>query len=163
MKLLLSSPLTVIDIVWGKMLAMMVCCLLLVAAIGMVVVSGLLTIQSPDTGLLFSGLFGIYLLLCAYAAIGLFMSCLTSYQVVAALSTLVLLAALSYIGTLWQDIDFVRDLTYFLSITGRADHMLLGLITTNDLLYFGVIIFVFLGFSIYKLQGDRESKPAWIK
>ena len=162
-KLLYSSPIKVREIIFGKFLAMMVYNLALVGVLAIIVVCGLFNIHAADAGLLISGLTGIYVLLCAYAAIGLFMSCLTSYQVVAALSTLVLLAALNYIGTVWQDIDFVRDLTYFLSISGRADHMLLGLITTKDLLYFGVIIFIFLSFSIYKLQGDRESKPAWIK
>ena len=162
-KLLYSSPIKVREIIFGKFLAMMVYNLALVGILAVIVICGLFNIHSADAGLLISALIGVYVLLCAYAAIGLFMSCLTSYQVVAALSTLVLLAALSYIGTVWQGIDFVRDLTYFLSISGRADHMLLGLITTKDLLYFGVIIFVFLSFSIYKLQGDRESKPAWIK
>jgi ABC-2 type transport system permease protein len=162
-KLLYSSPIKVREIIFGKFLAMMVYNLALVGVLAIIVVCGLFNIHAADAGLLVSSLIGVYVLLCSYAAIGLFMSCLTSYQVVAALSTLVLLAALSYIGTVWQDIDFVRDLTYFLSISGRADNMLLGLITTKDLLYFGVIIFVFLSFSIYKLQGDRESKPAWIK
>src|SRR5262249_13189498 len=124
---------------------------------------GSLNIQHADTGMLCAGLLGVYLLVCAYAAIGLFMSCLTSYQVVAALSTLVVLAALSYIGELWQDIDVVRDLTYFLSIQGRANHMLSGLITTKDVIYFLVIIFLFLGFSICKLQAGRESRPMVVK
>jgi ABC-2 type transport system permease protein len=162
-KLLYSSPIKVREIIFGKFFAMMIYNLALVGILAIIVVCGLLNIHAADAGLLVSGLIGVYILLCAYAAIGLFMSCLTSYQVVAALSTLVLLAALSYVGTVWQDIDFVRDLTYFLSISGRTDNMLLGLVTTKDLLYFGVIIFVFLSFSIYKLQGDRESKPAWIK
>jgi ABC-2 type transport system permease protein len=39
------------------------------------------------------------------------MSSLTSYQVVAAISTLVVLAVLNFIGGLWQDIEFVRDIT----------------------------------------------------
>jgi len=162
-KLLYSSPIKIKEIIFGKFLAMMLYNFLLVIALLGMVVCGLSNIHAADAGLLFSGLFGIYGLLCAYAAIGLFMSCLTSYQVVAALSTLVLLAILNYIGTLWQDIDFVRDLAYFLSISGRVDHMLLGLITTKDVLYFLVIIFIFLGFSIYKLQSDRESKPAFVK
>jgi len=162
-KLLYSSPIRIREIIFGKFLAMMLYNLALVVILFLIVAAGLFNIHSADAGLLFSGLLGIYLLLCTYAAIGLFMSCLTSYQVVAALSTLVVLAALSYIGTLWQSIDFVRDLTYFLSISGRADHMLLGLITTKDLLYFLVIIFVFLSFSVYKLQSDRESKPLLVK
>ncbi len=34
------------------------------------------------------GILGVYLLFCTYAAIGLFMSTLTSYQIIAALGTL---------------------------------------------------------------------------
>lgn len=45
-----------------------------------------------DYTLALSGVLGLYLVVCAYAAIGLFMSCLTSYQVVAAVSTLAVLA-----------------------------------------------------------------------
>ncbi len=162
-RLLYSSPIKVREIIFGKFLAMMVYSLLLTLILGFFVVAGLFNIQFADYGMLLSGLLGVYLLLCAYSAIGLFMSCLTSYQVVAALSTLVLLGALSYIGTLWQDIDFVRDLTYFLSISGRTENMLGGLITTRDILYFGVIIYIFLGMSILKLQAGRESKPVLIK
>ena len=162
-KLLYSSPIKVREIIFGKFLAMMFYNLVLILILAIIVMCGLFSIHAADAGMLFSALFGLYLLLCAYAAIGLFMSCLTSYQVVAALSTLVLLAILSYIGTVWQDKDFVRDLTYFLSISGRADKMLLGLITSKDILYFMVIIFVFLGFSVYKLQSDRESRPIWVK
>src|ERR1700748_2787182 len=148
-KLLYSSPIKVREIIFGKFVAMMIYNLALALVLFLIVICGLFNIHSADAGMLFAGLFGAYLLLCAYAAIGLFMSCLTSYQVVAALSTLVLLAVLSYIGTVWQDKDFVRDLTYFLSISGRANHMLEGLISTNDILYFLVIIFVFLAFGIY--------------
>lgn len=162
-KLLYSSPIKIREIIFGKFIAMMFYNLVLVLILAVIVFCGLVDIRNADAGMLFSGLLGIYLLLCAYAAIGLFMSSLTSYQVVAALSTLVLLAVLSYIGTLWQDIDFVRDLAYFLSISGRADHMLMGLITTKDILYFLVIVALFLSFSIYKLQSDRESKPLLIK
>lgn len=162
-KLLYSSPIKVREIIFGKYLSIMVYNLVLVAVLAVIVVFGIIDIRHADAGMLFAGLLGLYLLLCAYAAIGLFMSCLTSYQVVAALSTLVVLAVLSYIGTLWQDIDFVRDLAYFLSIQGRADHMLLGLTTTKDVIYFLVIVGMFLSFAIYKLQADRESKPLVVK
>lgn len=74
----------------------------------------------------------------------------------AALSTLVIFAVLAYIGTVWQGIDFVRDLTYFLSINGRAEAIIFGLISTKDVLYFIIIVTLFLGFSIIKLQSGRE-------
>ena len=162
-KLLYSSPIKVREIVFGKFLAMMVYNLALVAMLAVVALAGLINIRSADPGVLFAGLLGIYLLLCTYAAIGLFMSCLTTYQVVAGLSTLVFLGALSFIGTWWQDIDGVRDIAYFLSIQGRTEHLMGGLIGTKDLLYFAVIIYIFLGLSIYKLQAGRESKPALVK
>lgn len=162
-KLLYSSPIKVREIVFGKFLAMMTYCLLLVAVMAIFVFSGFAHIKSADYGLLFSGLLGLYLLLCAYTAIGLFMSCLTSYQVVAALCTLVVLGLLSYIGTVWQEYDFFRDLTGFLSLSGRTEKMLLGLITTRDVFYFGIIVFIFLGFSMCKLRAGRESKRVLIK
>ena len=162
-RLLYSSPIEVKEIIFGKFLAMMAYNFLLVLALVVMVICGLFNIHSADAGLLFSAVFGVYLLLCTYAAIGLFMSCLTAYQVVAALSTLVLLAALNYIGDLWQGIDFVRDLTYFLSLSGRADKMLQGLITTRDVFYFLIIMGMFLGFSIYKLKSDMESRPKLIQ
>ena len=156
-KLLFSSPVTVSQIILGKFMAMVFYNLLLIFILLFFCIFGVVNIQSADIGLIFSGLLGIFLLSCTYAAIGLFMSCLTSYQVVAALSTLVVFGALSYIGTVWQGVDFVRDLTYFLSISGRSDYMIFGLITSKDLLYFLIIICVFLSFSIVKLQTERAS------
>ncbi len=162
-KLLYSSPIRVREIVFGKYLAMLIYNLLLVAIISVFMIAGMVHIKNADGGLLLSGAIGFYLLLCAYSAIGLFMSSLTTYQVVAAVCTFVMIGILSYIGTLWQDIDFVRDLTYFLSLNGRAEKMLVGLITTRDVLYFGVIVYIFLGLTIYKIKAGMESKPVWVK
>lgn len=160
--LLYSSPVRIREIVFGKYLAMMGYSLVLMVVIGIFLVAGVLHVKSADYGMLLSAALGFYLLLCAYSAIGLFMSSLTSYQIVAAVSTFVTIGALSYIGKLWQGIDFVRDLTYFLSLSGRTQHMLQGLITTKDVLYFVVIVYIFLGLSIYKLQSGRETKPWYV-
>ncbi len=162
-KLLYSSPIRVREIVFGKYLAMMIYSLLLVAIVAIFVIAGLSQIPHLDTGMLLTGLLGFYLLLCAYSAIGLFMSSLTTYQVVAAICTFVMIGVLSYIGTLWQRIEFVRGLTYFLSIRGRTESMLAGLLTTKDLIYFCVIVYIFLGLTIYKLKAGMESKPAVVK
>ena len=162
-KLLYSSPVRIRSIVFGKYLAMMIFNLVLVAIIGIFLVSGMFQIRSVDYGMLLTAALGFYLLLCTYSAIGLFMSCLTTYQVVAAVSTFVMIGILSYIGQLWQQYDFVRDLTYFLSLSGRTEHMLFGLLTTKDVFYFLLIIYIFLGLTIYKLKAGRESKPALVK
>jgi ABC-2 type transport system permease protein len=160
--LLYSSPVKIREIVFGKYLAMMVYSLILLLVIGIFMMAGVFDIKSADYGMLLAAGLGFYLLLCAYSAIGLFMSSLTSYQIVAAVSTFVMIGILTYIGTLWQSVAFVRDLTYFLSLTGRTHHMLTGLIATNDVIYFIVIVYIFLGLTIYKLQSGRETKSWYV-
>lgn len=162
-KLLYSSPVKVREIVLGKYLAMMIYSFILVGIISIFMFAGYFQIRSLDIGMLLSATLGFYLLLCAYSAIGLFMSGLSTYQVVAAISTFIMIGILTYIGTLWQNIDFVRDLTYFLSLSGRTEHMLGGLITTRDILYFLIIVYIFLGLTIYKLKSGRDSKPFLIR
>ena len=162
-KLLYSSPIKVREIIYGKFVAMMAYNALLIGVLLLFIIAGIITVPHFDFGLVLSGLLGIYLLLCAYSAIGLFMSCLTAYQVVAAISTFVIFASLAYVGSMWQDIDFVRDLTYSLAISGRAEKMIGGLITTKDIAYFGVIMYMFLGFSILKLRSSRESRPVLVR
>ncbi len=154
-KLLYSSPVTSAQIIYGKFTAMMLYSLMLVGILMVYVVIAMCSVEHFDLPSVCSGLLSLYLLMCAYAAIGLFMSCLTSYQVVAALGTLVLLAALSYMNKVWQEIDFIRDITYWLSISGRCNEMIGGLICTEDVLYFIIVVAMFLTLSIQKLQANR--------
>ncbi|WP_281309940.1 Gldg family protein [Flavobacterium flavigenum] len=157
-KLLLSSPIKIKDIVLGKYLAIASYCSLFIAILALQVIIAYFSIDHLDLKYTISGLIGLYLLICTYAAIGLFMSCLTSYQVVAAISTLVILAGLNFVGKLWQDIEYVKDITYFLSIAGRANEMLEGLIISKDVLYFILVSSLFIGLSIYKLQTGRDAQ-----
>lgn len=154
-KLLYSSPVKVSQIIMGKFISMVCYSLLITFILSIYAAIGAFAIQSADVGVLMVGLFGAFLLICTFSAIGLFMSCLTSYQVVAALSTLVLLAALNYVGEVWQRIDFVRNLTYFLSLTNRTDKLINGLLTSKDIIYFVLITAMFLLFSYFKLTAER--------
>jgi ABC-2 type transport system permease protein len=158
-KLLLSSPVKIREIVLGKYLAIVAYGLILIGILSIYAVAGIIIIKDPDVKLILSGMFGLFLLICTYAAIGLFMSSLTSYQVVAAISTLAVFAALRFVGSVGQGIDFVRDITYFLSLSGRADDMIKGLITTKDVFYFLIIIILFLSLCIRRMVNSRESKP----
>ncbi len=162
-KLLHSSPIRVREIVLGKFLSMLIYSLLLVFIIACFVFSGLYQIISADSGKLFSAVLACFLLLSAYSAIGLFMSSLTSYQIVAAICTFVMFGILNYVGQLWQGIAFVRNLTYFLSISGRTGNMMGGLITSKDVIYFLVIVYLFLGLTIYKMRSDIESRPRLVR
>jgi ABC-2 type transport system permease protein len=162
-KLLLSSPIKVRDIVLGKYLAMMAYCLILILILVLFVGIAGYSMHEMDYGLVICGMIGLYLMICTYSAIGLYMSSLTSYQVVAAISTLAVLALLNFIGDLFQTYDAVRHITYFLSISGRTERFIDGLISSEDVIYFGIIILLFLFLTGMKLQAGRESRSAPVK
>lgn len=154
-KLLLSSPVTISEIVMGKFLAMMAYGFLLISVLLVILICGSISIESLDIKFVLGGILGLYLLICTYAAIGLFMSSLTGYQVVAAISTLAVLAALKFIGQIGQSIDFVREITYWISIEGRVDNFINGLISSKDVIYFLLVISLFLILTVMKLNSGR--------
>ncbi|MGE8426991.1 MAG: Gldg family protein [Sphingobacterium sp.] len=161
-KLLYSSPIKPVHIVLGKYLAIVFYCCCLLGILSVFLVISLFSIVNVDGGIVLSALLSLFLLICTYAAIGIFMSCLSTYQIVSGVATFIIIFALSVVGNLWQQYDFVRDLTYFLSIAGRTERMLKGLITTSDVFYFLLIIAMFLWFTYFKVKGSMESKK-WIK
>jgi ABC-2 type transport system permease protein len=161
-RLLNSSPIKTRHIVLGKYFAIMLYNLLLLGIVGIFMVAGLVSISHVDTGLVLSALLGFYLLTCAFSAIGIYMSSLTNYQIVSAIATFLVFFVLTRISSLWQQYDFVRDLTYFLSMNGRTNKMVAGLITTRDVIYFLLIIGMFLSFTLFRVKGSMESIP-WYK
>lgn len=154
-KLLYSSPVKNISIIMGKFLSMMVYGGMLMAVLGVFVIFSAITIVNFDYPLVLSGMLGLYLLILAYSAIGLFMSSITKYQVVAAIGTLAVLAILNFIGDVGQDYDLVRHITYWLSITGRAYPFIEGLIASDNIFYFLIVIGFFLALSILKLNTEK--------
>ena len=81
-KLLFSSPISNAQIIAGKFISMLILGLILTSVLIVYALFGYFTIDQFDMPYVLSAILGIYLLICAYAAIGLFMSSLTSYQVV---------------------------------------------------------------------------------
>lgn len=157
-KLLYSSPVTGVQIILGKYFSMIAYILILMSVFVVCFIFSLVTVKNLDVPYVLTGMAGLFLLTSAYAAIGLFMSALTSYQVVAAVGTLAILTIFNFIGGVGQEIPVVRDVTYWLSISGRADTFLSGLICSEDVLYFLLVIALFIGLSILKLQAVRTSK-----
>lgn len=160
-RLLMSSPVTIGQIVLGKYLAILIYLLTFVGVVlGFIVLSGSL-VPNFDYPFALSGLLGLYLLAATYASVGLFMSSLTSHQVVAAISTIALLAALSYVGSVGQRVPLIADAAYWLSIHGRADLMRYGLVTSKDVIYFALVSGLFLLFAFLKLSAGRLSERLW--
>lgn len=157
-KLLYSSPVTNSEIILGKYVAMLVYSLVLMGILCVYVIYGACTIAEFDYPTIFTGMLGLFLLTATYSAIGLFMSTLTSYQVVAAIGTLTMLTVLNYVNSWWQDVEFVRDLTYWLALPGRSMEFVRGMLCTENVIYFLMVIGLFVSMSILKLQNSRQKR-----
>lgn len=156
-KLLYSSPIRSRDLVFGKYLGLVIFNLILVVIVASIFITGFFTIQQAEISWYFTIVLALFLLANTYVAIGMFMSALTNYQLVAAMLTFMVLYLLNFVGGVWQDYDFFRDLSYFLTLTNKAEIMISGLITTRDIFYFLLITSMFLGFTLIKLKSTQAS------
>jgi ABC-2 type transport system permease protein len=162
-KLLLSSPITIGQIIWSKFLGILCYFFLLILVLGIVMAVTAMSVPHADITLMFSGLVGIFLMTVVYASLGLFMSSLTAYQPIAALTTCAVLAALNFIGSVWQDVDLLRNAASFLAINGRTEQIINGLISTRQLSYFFIIAALFLGLTVLRLKFEQQPKPVRVK
>ncbi|MHB8535301.1 MAG: ABC transporter permease [Sulfuricaulis sp.] len=151
--LLFSAPLSMTEIVLGKYLGILMFLLILLALIALMPLS-LLAGAGLDLGLLASGFLGLALLLASFAAVGLFMSTLTQYPTVAAISTfgaLLLFWILDWSGQGAAGGNWLAHLSLF-------DHykpFLDGLFDSADAAYQLLLIATFLVLSIRRLDADR--------
>lgn len=160
-KLLYSSPITSMQIVLGKFFSMLLYGLLILAIVAVYVVFYACVLENFDYATAFTGLLGIYLLIALYSAVGLFISSLTSYQVVAAIGTFAAFSLLNVIGGTLQGVDFWRDITHWLSMGTHG--AIAGLISSNDVLYYVLMSILFLGLTVLKLRFARQYKPWYLK
>lgn len=158
MKLLFSSPLRVRELVLGKYLGLLTFNLILLSGIGLLLLTGALTIRDADYPIYLSSLLGFFLLSGTYLAIGIFISSLTQYQIMAGIITYLVFGILGMVQNWGQEYDLIRDLTYFLSLSDRVEYMIVGLITSRNVLYYLLIIALFIGFTMIRLRSLQESR-----
>lgn len=157
-KLLYSSPISSIHIIAGKFVSMVVFALLFVVVLALPAIVMFISIPHVDVTLILAGLLSMFLLILTYCSIGLFMTTLTAYQVVAAVATLSALAFFNYVGKIGQESLFFREITYWLSIKGRASEMVGGLLCSDDVIYFLAVILLFLWLSVIKLNNEKTRR-----
>ncbi len=147
-ELLLTSPLTIWDIVLGKFVAAMLFVTLLVGIVGLY--PGILFLYGdPEVGKTASGLLGVLLVGWTYAAIGCFASSLTRSQVLAFLITLVILFCLLLVPAMAElgiagGLPGIAEVLRWLSTGVHFEALSKGLVDTADLAYFAVAIGSFL-------------------
>lgn len=153
LSLLFSAPLSMTEIVLGKFLGILFFLLILLILIALMPLS-LLAGGGLDFGLLASGFLGLALLLGGFAAVGLFMSSLTQYPTVAAISTFGALLLFWILDWSGQGMGGGNWLAY-LSLFNHYKPFLEGVFDSGDAVYHLLLITTFLVLSIRRLDADR--------
>ena len=147
-ELLLTSPLTIGDIVLGKFLAGVIFIGLLVLIVGLYPAM-LFHYGDPELGKTLSGLLGVLLVGWTYVAIGAFASSVTRNQVIAFLIAFVLLLCMLLLPAISElgvagGAGPVSEILRYLSTSSHFEALVKGLVDTSDLAYFAVMIGTFL-------------------
>ena len=161
--LLLSAPASMTEIVLGKYLGLLgffALLVLLIAAMPLTLLAG----TNLDLGKVAAGLLGLFLLLGAFAAIGLYMSSLTRYPAVAAVSTfgiLLMLWLLKIAGdfvshaTTDANPELTDALVSVINYLWMLDHyqsLVSGVFNTTDVIYYLLLTVTFLTLSVRQLD-----------
>ena len=108
-----------------------------------------------DLGKLAAGMLGLILVVAAFAAIGVYMSSLTEQPTVAAVTTFGLLLLLWIIDWAGKSrLDGDNALAY-LSMLRHYEPLLKGLFNSTDVVYYLLLIVLFIGSSIRRLDATR--------
>ena len=158
-KLLFSSSVSSFQLVAGKLLSMVFLGLIFALTIVLLGLGAGILIEDFQYQLLIPGVLAILLLLCAYSSIGLFISSFTSYQIVAAILTFGLLLLLNVIGSIGQNVPYLSEVLFWLSISDRAEQLTDGLLKSSSLFYYLILTMVFLAFTVINLTHRQSRKP----
>ncbi len=161
---LLTSPVSIAQLVFGKFLA----CLILVA-IALVLTLGLpitVSLIGPlDWGPVIGGYVAALLLASAYIAVGLCISACTENQIVSLIGTVIIGVILYLPGSQLLDAFFSTGVAHWLSLFGtgaRFDSISRGVLDVRDLYYYVSLALIFLvlnGLVLMNLRRGRKRAP----
>ncbi len=155
-QLLLTSPVSVVDIVVGKYLAAMgVVAIAVLSTFGVPLVISIF--GSPAAWQIFANYLMLMLGIATFVSIGLFVSSLTESQVIAAIISYAILFAIYilqfFVGIVY--IPIVKDIFNWISVFSRFTNITNGILSLSDIVYFISIIVVFLFLTTRVLEKKR--------
>lgn len=154
--LLLSAPVSLIEIVLGKFLGL----LGFVAAVLLLMLAMPLALSAStdlDWGRLAAGLLGLFLLMAAFGAAGLFVSSLTREPTLAAVGSFALLLMFWLLNILaYNDSVPFRELFSYLSLIDHYENLRRGVFDTSDAIYYVLFSAFFLWLTVLRLDLERN-------
>jgi len=151
--LLLSSPIHLGEIIFGKFLACMIIIGLMII-LSVYSIGYLIFVGQPEIGPIFTGYLGMFLMAGCYVSMGLFASSLTDNQIVAAATSFGLALLMWILG--WATHAAGPELGQLLEYLALVTHLepfLKGLINSSDLVYY----FSFILFGLFLTHRVLES------
>ncbi len=153
--LLLSSPASLTEIVLGKFLGLvgfMLALLVLLAAMPL----SLLPATDLDLGRIAAGLLGLFLIMLAFGAAGVFVSSLTREPTIAAVAGFGLLLIVWLVQILAYQEGPLAALFGYLSLIGHFDNLRRGVFSTADVAYYVLFTALFLWLTVQRLDLERS-------
>jgi len=153
LSLLLSAPVSISEIVIGKYLGL----LFFISTILLLIILMPLSLYigtELDIIKLLSGAAGLFLMLAAFSAAGIYMSSLTDNPVIAAMSTFGLLLFLWLLNNNTAT-DGDSNVLNYLSLHTHFAPLLRGILNTGDIAYFLLFITGFIVLTIRQLETQR--------
>ena len=151
--LLLSSPVSISEIIIGKYLGLLffiITILLLITLMPLSLAIG----TELDLTKIVSGIIGLFLMLAAFSAAGLYMSTLSDNPMIAAVSTFGLLIFLWLLNNSTAT-DGGTNVLNYLSLQSHFAPLLRGILNTRDIAYFLLFITGFIVLAIRQLETQR--------
>jgi len=148
LELLLTSPVSSWEIVLGKFLGAMGLMAVLLALLSYAPIV-LYIYGDPDSGVMWTTLLGLGLLLACYVSVGIAASSMTENMIVSAILGVVLLlmAWVIEIGTLVTQVEWIKTTLESVSLVRHVENFVAGVVDSRDVVYLVsfCLLFLFIG------------------
>ncbi len=154
-EVLVTLPVKDYEIILGKFLAglILICAAMALTSVYALVLSGL---GNLDFGSVLAGYIGLVLLGAAYLSIGMFTSSLTQNQIVAFITSFVIIFALYMLDKVLIFVPgFLASVFEYLSVGYHFSNIARGVIDSRDVIYYLCLIFLFLFLAVRTLESRK--------
>lgn len=152
MALLMSAPLSMSELILGKLLGIVAYLSLLIVSM-VVMIAMLLPWAEIDLPYLLTHALGLWLLMVASSALGLYVSCLTANPILAAFCSLTALSFWLLLDKFFS--DHAQALFHDFSLMQHYRQFALGILNSYDVLFFALFALFFVLLAIRRLHADR--------